>query len=244
MVYAHAFLPTQNLDGDIHFNDDREWIVSETEIMGNDVYYVAAHEIGHSLGLMHSKNEDSIMYYRYRKRNISVKLDTEDVERIEDLYGPEWRLIMYQKILASLSSVTTSAPSTALTLVTNSEPTTTLRPITTLEPVTTLGPITTSDPEIPRLHVCGRRRRRTRRRGCRPIHAEISKVVELEDANECKKEGNIPDPTDCQKYFRCIKNIEGGYQKVPETCRAGWLFNRKYSDCDWSHNVQDCHKEA
>lgn len=220
---AHAFYPDMELDGDIHFNDHHEWTGDKRQANNYntiDLYSVAAHEIGHSLGLRHSDDKDSIMF-KSHKPNDPVQLDREDIKSIRHLYGEDWS----RMILAAPSPATTPPASVSGT---------------TLELVTILEPLTTSDPQITKRHVCHRKRPATRRRGCRARPTEQPQVPQEEDDNGCTSPGKIPDPNDCQKFYRCIPDDEGGFHKIPKSCRARWVFNRQYSACDWPHNVKDC----
>lgn len=50
--------------------------------------YVALHEVGHALGLFHSPNDKAIMFPFYQAAESMYRLHTEDVLRIQKLYGP------------------------------------------------------------------------------------------------------------------------------------------------------------
>uniref|UniRef100_A0A8C5TXW7 Collagenase 3 n=1 Tax=Malurus cyaneus samueli TaxID=2593467 RepID=A0A8C5TXW7_9PASS len=82
---AHAYAPGKDFGGDAHFDEDETWTQSTK---GTNLFYVAAHEFGHSLGLAHSKHPDALMYPVYRKFDPSVLLHQDDITGIQYLYGP------------------------------------------------------------------------------------------------------------------------------------------------------------
>lgn len=82
---AHAFYPRT---GDIHFDDDEYF----TDNYKNDyeqytLRLIAAHEIGHALGLSHSSEEGSLMYPIYQQFNSTYELAEDDRRGIQTLYG-------------------------------------------------------------------------------------------------------------------------------------------------------------
>uniref|UniRef100_A0A8C0I8F0 Peptidase metallopeptidase domain-containing protein n=1 Tax=Bubo bubo TaxID=30461 RepID=A0A8C0I8F0_BUBBB len=88
---AHAYAPGKDFGGDAHFDEDETWTKS-TE--GTNLFYVAAHEFGHSLGLFHSKHPNALMYPVYRKFDPSVfPLHQDDINGIQYLYGNSQLLI-------------------------------------------------------------------------------------------------------------------------------------------------------
>jgi len=83
---AHAYLPNQGpRSGDIHFDDDEDWTLGSER--GTDVIQVVVHEIGHSLGLEHSKEDRQVMFPSYRGYMASVELGPEDIRKVQSLYG-------------------------------------------------------------------------------------------------------------------------------------------------------------
>lgn len=84
-VIAHAFKPGPAFGGDAHFDEDETWSRSNR---GLNLLLVAVHEIGHSLGLDHSKKREAIMYptYRYTDPN-TFRLSADDIQSIQSLYG-------------------------------------------------------------------------------------------------------------------------------------------------------------
>ncbi|XP_058269740.1 collagenase 3 [Hemibagrus wyckioides] len=81
---AHAFDPGEGIGGDVHFDDDEQWTVDS---QGFNLHLVAAHEFGHSLGLKHSQNPQSLMYPTYRNRQSQNMLSSEDIININTLYA-------------------------------------------------------------------------------------------------------------------------------------------------------------
>lgn len=91
-VLAHAFFPPPNggaIAGDIHFDDDERWTLAVRLGWAQpiDLMTVAAHEIGHSLGLRHSDVSTALMNAFYSGSHRF--LDADDIAGIRDIYGSE-----------------------------------------------------------------------------------------------------------------------------------------------------------
>ncbi|XP_065370544.1 stromelysin-3 isoform X3 [Calliphora vicina] len=80
---AHAFFPV--FGGDAHFDDAEVWTIGSPR--GTNLFQVAAHEFGHSLGLSHSDVRSALMAPFYRGFEPVFKLDSDDVLAIQALYG-------------------------------------------------------------------------------------------------------------------------------------------------------------
>ncbi|XP_063921209.1 72 kDa type IV collagenase-like [Zophobas morio] len=91
-ILAHAFFPNedQGFGGDIHFDADEEWKDGwkEEDEEGMDFLTVAVHELGHSLGLSHSIDLNSVMFPYYRRNEIGglPQLGYDDILGMYELY--------------------------------------------------------------------------------------------------------------------------------------------------------------
>lgn len=81
-VLAHAILPSGK--SYIHFDNSESWTINTRR--GINFMQTAAHEIGHALGLLHSRNKTALMYPAYHYDS-NFKLDPDDVAGIQKLYG-------------------------------------------------------------------------------------------------------------------------------------------------------------
>lgn len=91
-LLAHAFLPDPNnnesLLGDVHFDDDETWTMNERPPFSEqpiDLVTVAAHEIGHALGLGHSNVACALMTAMYTGSHRYLSQD--DIDGIQSIYG-------------------------------------------------------------------------------------------------------------------------------------------------------------
>lgn len=76
---AHAYFPIYG--GDAHFDDSEHWTINS--FRGTNLFQVAAHEFGHSLGLSHSDVKSALMAPFYRGYNPSFTLDSDDISGIQ-----------------------------------------------------------------------------------------------------------------------------------------------------------------
>ncbi|XP_054838687.1 matrix metalloproteinase-23-like [Eublepharis macularius] len=86
---AHAFLPPR---GEIHFDNHEFWILGRSRfswkqgVWLNDLVQVAAHEIGHALGLWHSRDVRALMHPNATYSR-TWRIGQDDVWAIQRLYG-------------------------------------------------------------------------------------------------------------------------------------------------------------
>ncbi|XP_060690582.1 matrix metallopeptidase 23bb isoform X2 [Hemiscyllium ocellatum] len=87
---GHAFLPPL---GEIHFDNHEFWILGKSRfswkqgVWLNDLVQVAAHEIGHALGLMHSRNASALMHPNATFTG-QRRITQDDIWGIQRLYEP------------------------------------------------------------------------------------------------------------------------------------------------------------
>lgn len=85
-VIAHTYYPSppnpEPVAGDMHLDADEAWRSGAD----TDLFSVALHELGHSLGLAHSDRPGSVMYPYYRR---VTGLTGEDIEAMRDLYAEQ-----------------------------------------------------------------------------------------------------------------------------------------------------------
>jgi Matrixin len=83
-IPAHTFYPfpvnPEPIAGDMHFNDSENWKIGANV----DVFSIALHETGHSLGLCHSDDPNAVMYPYYR---MHTALHQDDISAIQQLYA-------------------------------------------------------------------------------------------------------------------------------------------------------------
>ncbi|VFV47697.1 stromelysin-1 precursor [Lynx pardinus] len=86
-ILGHAYAPGPGINGDAHFDDDEQWT---KDTSGTNLFLVAAHEFGHSLGLYHSADPTALMYPVYNPRTdlTRFRLAQDDVNGVQSLYGP------------------------------------------------------------------------------------------------------------------------------------------------------------
>ncbi|XP_001362711.4 stromelysin-1 [Monodelphis domestica] len=85
-VLAHAYPPGPKINGDVHLDDDEKWTEDTT---GINLFLTAAHEFGHSLGLLHSSDTAALMYPVYNSNTdlTRFRLSQDDIDGIQSLYG-------------------------------------------------------------------------------------------------------------------------------------------------------------
>jgi len=88
-ILAHTYQPgTESISapfgstimGDLHIDSSEDWL------SGFDLSTVILHELGHSLGLGHSNDINSIMFAGYM--GVRLTLGADDISGIQSIYGP------------------------------------------------------------------------------------------------------------------------------------------------------------
>ncbi|KAM4702093.1 matrix metalloproteinase-18-like [Discoglossus pictus] len=106
---AHAFSPGNGIGGDAHFDDDEHFTIGSA---GYNLFLVAAHEFGHSLGLSHSNHPKALMYPTYHYVDPSqFQLSADDIRGIQSLYGAPEKPVEPTKQSTTNKPTTSSKPS-------------------------------------------------------------------------------------------------------------------------------------
>ncbi|KAL8106105.1 metalloendoproteinase 1-like [Apium graveolens] len=77
---------TEPRDGKLHFNADEKWVNGQVA-GGYDIESVGLHEIGHLLGLEHSKDPNAVMYPYISSDTVKIKLQPDDIQGLKVLYN-------------------------------------------------------------------------------------------------------------------------------------------------------------
>lgn len=86
-ILGNAFLPGNLIGGNIHFYDNTTWTYDQTDY---NLFSMAVHLLGHSLGLLHSNNSKALMFPTYKFiSSQTFHLPEEDQERIQRIYGTQ-----------------------------------------------------------------------------------------------------------------------------------------------------------
>ncbi|KTF72020.1 hypothetical protein cypCar_00043977, partial [Cyprinus carpio] len=78
---AHAFFPFR---GEAHFDMSERWTLNG--LKGHNLFLVTAHEIGHTLGLVHSPVRHALMSPYYKKMGSNTLLSWDDITAVQQLY--------------------------------------------------------------------------------------------------------------------------------------------------------------
>lgn len=82
---AHAVFPCEAMAKVVHFDNSELW-AADMAVSSYNTQAVALHELGHTLGLMHSDDPDDVMYNRFGVNSTVKLLSNNDKVRLRDLY--------------------------------------------------------------------------------------------------------------------------------------------------------------
>lgn len=98
---AHAFFPRK---GDVHLRNDLVWNFGDKPLESHEhsFFRVLLHEVGHSLGLQHSQDANSIMFGYYSSHRMNLHYD--DINGIQHIYGTPLHLKATTQSVDSIDS--------------------------------------------------------------------------------------------------------------------------------------------
>ncbi|KAH8321767.1 hypothetical protein KR067_000741 [Drosophila pandora] len=113
-VLAHAFYPGEGRGGDAHFDADETWNFdgNADDSHGTNFLNVALHELGHSLGLGHSSDQNAVMFPWYQNNEVDGKLPDDDRNGIQELYGSKEKVWGPYRPNATPRPITTTTTTT------------------------------------------------------------------------------------------------------------------------------------
>jgi len=177
---AHAYFPQYG--GDAHFDDQEYWTIDS--YAGTNIFQVAAHELGHSLGLGHSNVREALMAPFYQKYKPNFKLHIDDVLAIQALYGEKPFLPdVPQTMPETVHPTVTPTPTTPIPIQsTSSQATTSARSL----PSTTKFSVSTHDsgirPDKPRFFA-------PKHPDSREMHEDENSIPDMSSSNGLGQNG-------------------------------------------------------
>ena len=115
-VFAHAFIGQRNnkVNGDIHFNTKMTWTSSsmysvndfrQGDLLKANLYNIALHEFGHSLGLLHSSIQEDVMYWNFggNRRYKKLTITKNDEQKLVRVYYPRKPCMDYSIFCSDLA---------------------------------------------------------------------------------------------------------------------------------------------
>ncbi|XP_063961246.1 matrix metalloproteinase-15-like isoform X1 [Lytechinus pictus] len=112
---AHAFTPNSGwgkTNGDVHFDDDEHF--THKVYSGINLFYTAAHEIGHALGLDHSDQRNSLMWPWDKGYIPNFRLPLDDRLGIQVIYGRNTKRTVTTPTARRASNLNSSPPPSQL----------------------------------------------------------------------------------------------------------------------------------
>lgn len=71
-----------------------------------------------------------------------------------------------------------------------------------------------------------------------PISTPSTDMSQSSIGSYCSREGFLGDPNDCQRFYRCVKNGQGGYTRYEFVCSEGTVWDPDLISCNYPEEVR------
>nr|XP_032523715.1 LOW QUALITY PROTEIN: serine-rich adhesin for platelets-like [Danaus plexippus plexippus] len=77
-----------------------------------------------------------------------------------------------------------------------------------------------------------------------PAQSQSTTSVVPSNNNLCETAGFMGDSNDCEKFYRCVENGKGGYNRIEFKCAEGTVWDSSIEACNHRWAVENCGKDS